>query len=612
MQPLHQITFKRLLLLLCLLICTDRVYAATATVAAGLNHTLLLKTDGSLWTWGRNDQGQLGDGSNIDRSTPVQVATRIARIAVAGNSNYAIKADGSGALLAWGGNRDGQLGDGSTSNRNTLTLIGTGYDLVSSDGASAFAFKMDGTRWAWGRNDYGQLEDGTTVNRLSPVASGHLYISVSGGTCHSVAVRNDGSVWSWGCNAAFIGGTAGHFLIGQRGNGAQVVTNSYNVTSEPAYTPAAMPVSGRFSAVSTFGARAGLGYNSMALAEDGRVFATGQGATINANAMQPVASDMAQLSQGYQFVLMLGKDQRLSSLGFDDQGQLGTGQVSDNLPNGCFDSYTVFFNAATCRVTQALVVADHVSAMAAGTAHGVALTTDGRVLTWGSNSYGQLGNGGGSFRTTPQTLSINAGSAVAGPHVPTSLANASAADLTLLNKAPLFDASYYLLRNRDVTAALGNDAAAARQHWLQYGAAERRETSALFDVQWYLEHNIDLVNAFAGDGAAASLHFAQFGMAEGRDASPAFSLSEYRARNPDLVRLFGNDNASYYTHYAQSGIRDCRAASAWFDPRYYLDANPDVATAVHGDCAAALVHWLNNGRQEGRSAAPGVAPLYAR
>lgn len=622
-----QPVFIRPFLLLSLLSSASLAEAATATIAAGRNHTLLLKTDGSLWAWGRNDQGQLGDGSTIDHNTPVLIATRIARIAVAGNSNYAIKADGSGALLAWGSNTLGQLGDGSTSSRSTPTLIGTGYDRVVSDGVSTFAFKMDGTRWAWGSNGYGQLEDGTTTDRLSPVPSSHLYIDVSGGTCYSVALRNDGSVWSWGCSATSIGGTAVHLLVGQRGNGSEVVTNGPYLISVPSPTPARMQVNGRFSAVSAYGAHGVVGYNtptsgynSIALATDGTVYATGQGIPLNldAYAMKPVANNIAQISQGYQFILMLGKDQRLTSVGFDDQGQLGTGQADDVIGSfvneqvsGCRDNYQVFFPFFTCRLTPE-VIAEHISAASAGSVHGAALTTDGRVLTWGSNSYGQLGNGSGDgFSSMPVTLPLNVGSAVAGPRLQTTLANISATNLALLDKAPLFEASYYLLRNRDVAAAQGNDAA-AHNHWLQYGASERRETSALFDVQWYLEHNIDLVNAFAGDGAAASLHFAQFGIAEGRDASPAFSPAEYRTRNPDLAAQFGNDSASYYAHYVQSGIRACRVASAWFDPRYYLDANPDVAKAVQGDCAAALVHWLNNGRQEGRPAARGVAPLYAR
>ena len=380
-------------MLLSLLVWGADTEAATATVAAGNNHTLLLKSDGSLWAWGNNAQGQLGDGTTTNRTMPVLITTQIGSVLAVGDSNFAIKDDGS--LLAWGANMSAQLGDGTTINRTTPVPVGNGYLRVASDGASTFAFKTDGTRWAWGSNTYGQLEDGSRANQLSPVVSNHRYISASSGICHSAALRDDGTLWTWGCNAAYIGGTAGHFMMGQRGNADQITTNRYNILSQPPNTPAQSSLSG-------VAAVAASGYYTVAVTTDGSVFTTGQSYEGGSNSLkqQPNASGIAQLSLGQQFTLMLGKDQRLSSIGFDDQGQLGTGKIGDNT---CYNLYEVFPTIVACRTAPA-VVAGQISSMAVGATHGVALTVDGQVLTWGGNGSGQLGNGGTTGSATPITL----------------------------------------------------------------------------------------------------------------------------------------------------------------------------------------------------------------
>ncbi len=142
-----------------------------ASVSAGTFHTLATKTDGTLWAWGDNSYGQLGDGTNLYKNVPIQIgiATNWASVSVGSSNTLATKADGT--LWAWGHNSYGQLGDGTTVNKNAPTQIGavTTWASVSARTVQTLATKTDGTLWAWGYNFYGQLGDGTTVSKSVPV-----------------------------------------------------------------------------------------------------------------------------------------------------------------------------------------------------------------------------------------------------------------------------------------------------------------------------------------------------------------------------------------------------------------------------------------------------------
>ncbi len=177
-----------------------------AVVAPGYFHTAAIKKDGTLWTWGQNTYGQLGDGTSIDRSTPVHVTQQItfawAQVAAGVSHTVGIRTDGT--LWAWGRNDQGQLGDGTTTDRSTPEQIGTASDWVSVSAAyfATFAIKRDGSLWVWGRNIEGQLGDGTNTNRTSPeqLGTSHDWASVTSGNFHTVAIKTNGTLWTWGEN----------------------------------------------------------------------------------------------------------------------------------------------------------------------------------------------------------------------------------------------------------------------------------------------------------------------------------------------------------------------------------------------------------------------------
>ncbi len=140
-----------------------------AAMAAGSSHTLALMTDGSLWAWGANGSGQLGDGTTTTRTVPKRILTGVAAIATiaAGRAHtLALKTDGS--LWAWGFNSDGQLGDGTNTTRTTPQQILTGVAAIAAGDYHTLALKTDGSLWAWGYNSTGQLGDGTTTTRYRP------------------------------------------------------------------------------------------------------------------------------------------------------------------------------------------------------------------------------------------------------------------------------------------------------------------------------------------------------------------------------------------------------------------------------------------------------------
>lgn len=327
-------------------------------VAGGDDHSIALLENGSVISWGANLSGQLGDGTNTDRTTPVKVCAvgeaapctsfLDGVVAVAAGDVHSLALLTDGTVVSWGNNGFGQLGEGSAVNHETspvrVCAVGgtapcTSYlsNVTSIAGGyqHSIALLSDGHVRSWGLNDDGQLGDGTTTFRTSPVPVGSLsdVVSVAAATVHSIAARSDGSVFTWGSGAALGDGTGA------------VATTPVQVCALGQFAPCGAFLSG----VKSVGAGA---YHSLAARSDGTALAWGY----NAN------------------------------------GQLGVG-----------DTFVRFVPVQVCAPGGCAGVLTGVTAVAGGPngLYSLALRSDGSVRAWGANESGQLGDGTKTERHTP-------------------------------------------------------------------------------------------------------------------------------------------------------------------------------------------------------------------
>ncbi len=173
-------------------------------VSAGGTHSLAIKSNGTLWAWGDNQYGQLGDGTIITRSTPVQIGTATNWLAVEASLFLSLALKTDGTLWSWGANNSGQLGLGNYTNKTTPTQVGieSNWSSISSKGSTCAAMKNNGSIWSWGQNIYGELGDGTNVGKPSPMQIGisSTWQSVDMADYSILAIRTDGTLWSAGWN----------------------------------------------------------------------------------------------------------------------------------------------------------------------------------------------------------------------------------------------------------------------------------------------------------------------------------------------------------------------------------------------------------------------------
>ena len=207
------------------------------TVAGGTNWTQAsadlylsagVKSDGTLWTWGRNLQGSVGDNSTIPRSSPVQTVaggTNWTQVSCGYNTCGCIKSDVT--LWTWGRNINGQVGDNTAASKSSpvqTVTRGTTWKQVSCGYNVTAGVKTDGTLWLWGLGTSGQLGDNTIVSKSSPiqtVAGGTNWAQVSCGNSHCAGVKSDGTLWLWGSN---IGGRLGDNTIISKSSPIQTIS----------------------------------------------------------------------------------------------------------------------------------------------------------------------------------------------------------------------------------------------------------------------------------------------------------------------------------------------------------------------------------------------------
>jgi len=347
-------------------------------VSAGTDHALGVKSDGTLWAWGNNTMGQIGDGSSQPRYRPVQVGTAANWKQVAAGSAFSFALNKAGLLYGWGDRSGGKIGDGGASTGVQPIPIQVDpthtYTTVSAGRGFALGIQTDGTLWAWGDNTFGQLgNNGAPTGKAIPVQvdSPNTYIAIAAGDLHALAIRTNGTLFAWGDDAA-----------GKLGDGTTTQSN----------TP--IPI----DPTATYAAIAAGGTHSLGVRKDGSLWAwgdntqgqlgTGGGPSTSSVPIQVgTLTTWKAMAAGTDYSLAVQTDATLWEFGSNSSGQLGDGTM-------------------TGRVTPVPVIGTPggwalLSAHPSQTAYALALQNGGSAWGWGANGSGQLGDGTLTVKFSP-------------------------------------------------------------------------------------------------------------------------------------------------------------------------------------------------------------------
>ena len=317
------------------------------SVCAGGDFGLVLKDDGTVWAWGFNNYGQLGIGTTdkTKHTPPVQVhIDHVIAISIGSCNAYALKDDGT--VWAWGLNSAGQLGDGTTINRPFPVQV-QGLDDVKSVSAGSYhtlALKNDGTVWAWGNNDNGQLGDGTYISSLTPQkVPVDDAVTLSAGNYQNIILKNDGTVWIWGPNA-FIQPRYSTDPVSQ----PEIILTPRQVTGLDGVVSVATGKQYLYYLVlKEDGTVWSWGKNNWGELGDGTY-------KDNPNP-EKILDGIVDISAGAYHNLALKNDGSLWAWGLNNQGQLGDGTINDNEPLGRAIPVKVNINTAPTSIRLPIV-----------------------------------------------------------------------------------------------------------------------------------------------------------------------------------------------------------------------------------------------------------------
>lgn len=333
-------------------------------ISSGLYHTIAISSDGKLWSWGYNNTGQLGDGTIIDKNTPIQIGSDNDWVAIGTGYSHSFGIKSNGTLWAWGYNYYGQLGRGTNGNGTNLlvpTQIGTDTNWLSVVGGEYFtlAVKNNGTLWSTGKNTNGQLGINNLIdqNTFQQVGTDTDWNKIACGRSHSLALKSNGVLYLWGANGS--GQLGFTHLVDRR------------VPTVYASFVAFIEIAGGVS-------------SSIAIKSDGKMFRAGYGCPIPGSTYTMAEyvvspADWMSVKIGNNFVAATKTDGSMWVIGNNDYGQFG---------NPSFNSSTTFVqpNLGTGWLLDSNNIQVNIFSI-------LALNSSGQLFGTGQNHVGQIGDG---------------------------------------------------------------------------------------------------------------------------------------------------------------------------------------------------------------------------
>jgi alpha-tubulin suppressor-like RCC1 family protein len=311
------------------------VHSNKQSISASNSHSLAVSSTGGVLSWGNDSSGQLGNGDflgNPDQPTPAEIGGLGGIVAVSAGRDHSLALRSDGTMVAWGRGTEGQLGNGGfTTQQDRVNIPNVnGIVAISAGNFHSLALKSDGTMLSWGNNGSGELGDGTigTSNPIpTAVTSATNIVAIAAGGFHSLALKSDGTMLSWGNDG---NGQLGDGTIGTNNPTPTAVTSATNIVA---------------------------------------------------------------IAAGNSHSLALKSDGTMLSWGYDSFGQLGGGTIGTINP-----------------IPTAVTSATNIVAIAAGNSHSLALKSDGTMLSWGYDGFGQLGDGTiGTNNPTPSAVALGVG-----------------------------------------------------------------------------------------------------------------------------------------------------------------------------------------------------------
>lgn len=343
-------------------------------VSAGVTHVVALTTDGTVWSWGSNESGKIGDAELPSSAKPLKIEglTNVVYVVAGWKHSVALKDDGT--VWAWGHNEHGQLGDSTTINSNIPVQVRNLTDVksITAGSASTIAVKNDGTVWTWGNSLYKTYVSSDVFAYPIQITELSNASKVVSGGRQTLVLKTDGTVWGWGFN-----------VFGQIGAGPGLIfcTTPVQVNNLDNIIEIAANLS-----------------HSLALKNDGTVYSWGWARNNLLGYEYPVSSnftpqiipnldDVKSIEAGRNHTLVLKNDGTIWGFGSNTVKQLANDTITTTSP-------------------VAIPYFDNIKSISTKGNYNIVLKNDGTLWGWGQSQFGELGKLGIDYKTTP-TKTVN-------------------------------------------------------------------------------------------------------------------------------------------------------------------------------------------------------------